>query len=56
MVMTRFFSLQSDTPAVSDLRSSSEEQLTAAAKTGKRAPLESFASATSQESSVSPIG
>jgi RNA polymerase sigma factor (sigma-70 family) len=37
--MTTFFSVQSDTPAVSDLRAWSEEQLLAAAKTGRRAPF-----------------
>ena len=39
MVMTTFFSVQSDTSAVSDLRVWSEEQLIAAAKTGRRAPF-----------------
>ena len=39
MVMTTFFSVQSDTSAVSDLRAWSEEQLIAAAKTGRRAPF-----------------
>ena len=39
MVMTTFFSTQSDTSAVSDLRAWSEEQLIAAAKTGSRAPF-----------------
>ena len=39
MVMTTFFSAQSDTSAVSDLRAWSEEQLIAAAKTGRRAPF-----------------
>ena len=39
MVMTTFFSVQSDTAAVSDLRAWSEEQLIAAAKTGRRAPF-----------------
>ena len=34
-----FFSAQSDTAAVSDLRAWSEEQLIAAAKTGRRAPF-----------------
>jgi RNA polymerase sigma-70 factor, ECF subfamily len=38
-VMTTFFSVQSDTSAVCDLRAWSEEQLIAAAKTGKRAPF-----------------
>src|SRR6267378_158670 len=37
--MTTFFSAQSDTSAVSDLRPWSEEQLIAAAKTGRRAPF-----------------
>jgi RNA polymerase sigma-70 factor (ECF subfamily) len=37
--MTTFFSVQSDTSAVSDLRAWSEEQLIAAAKTGRRAPF-----------------
>ena len=37
--MTTFFSVQSDTSAVSDLRAWSEEQLIAAAKTGKRVPF-----------------
>src|ERR1700737_4946333 len=37
--MSTFFSLQSDTAAVSDLRAWSEEQLIAAAKTGRRAPF-----------------
>jgi RNA polymerase sigma factor (sigma-70 family) len=37
--MTTFFSVQSDTSAVSDLREWSEEQLIAAAKTGRRAPF-----------------
>src|SRR5882762_2631332 len=37
--MTTFFSVQSDTSAVSDLRVWSEEQLIAAAKTGRRAPF-----------------
>ena len=39
MVMTTFLSVKSDTPAMSDLRAWSEEQLIAAAKTGKRAPF-----------------
>ena len=39
MVMTTFFSVQSDTSVVSDLRAWSEEQLIAAAKTGRRAPF-----------------
>ena len=39
MAMTTFFSVQSDTSAVSDLRAWSEEQLIAAAKTGRRAPF-----------------
>src|SRR5215469_5371343 len=37
--MTTFFSAQSDTSAVRDLRAWSEEQLIAAAKTGRRAPF-----------------
>src|SRR3984893_9772498 len=37
--MTTFFSVQSDTSAVGDLRAWSEEQLVAAAKTGRRAPF-----------------
>jgi RNA polymerase sigma-70 factor (ECF subfamily) len=37
--MTTFFSVQSDASAVSDLRAWSEEQLVAAAKTGRRAPF-----------------
>jgi RNA polymerase sigma-70 factor (ECF subfamily) len=37
--MTTFFSAQSDTSAVSDLRAWSEEQLIAAAKIGRRAPF-----------------
>src|SRR6202521_5612138 len=37
--MTTFFSVQSDTSAVCDLRAWSEEQLIAAAKTGSRAPF-----------------
>src|SRR6266404_4234901 len=37
--MTTFFSVESDTSAVSDLRAWSEEQLIAAAKTGRRAPF-----------------
>jgi RNA polymerase sigma factor (sigma-70 family) len=39
VVMTTFFSVQSDTSVVSDLRAWSEEQLIAAAKTGRRAPF-----------------
>ena len=39
MVMATFLSVKSDTPAMSDLRAWSEEQLIAAAKTGKRAPF-----------------
>ena len=39
MEMTSFFSVQNDTSAVSDLRAWSEEQLLAAAKTGRRAPF-----------------
>jgi RNA polymerase sigma-70 factor, ECF subfamily len=39
VVMTTFFPVQSDTSAVSDLRGWSEEQLIAAAKTGRRAPF-----------------
>jgi RNA polymerase sigma-70 factor, ECF subfamily len=39
VVMTTFFSVQSETSAVSDLRAWSEEQLIAAAKTGRRAPF-----------------
>ncbi len=39
MVMTTFFSVQSDTSVVSDLRAWSEEQLIAAAKIGRRAPF-----------------
>ena len=39
MVMTTFFSVQRDTSAVSDLRGWSEQQLIAAAKTGRRAPF-----------------
>jgi RNA polymerase sigma-70 factor (ECF subfamily) len=38
-VMSTFFSAQSDTAAVSDLRTWSEEQLIAAAKSGRRAPF-----------------
>src|SRR5882672_618744 len=37
--MTTFFSVESDTSAVSDLRVWSEEQLIAAAKSGRRAPF-----------------
>src|SRR5580692_12237783 len=37
--MTTFFSVQSYTSAVSDLRGWSEQQLIAAAKTGRRAPF-----------------
>ncbi|HWO29614.1 MAG TPA: RNA polymerase sigma factor [Candidatus Acidoferrum sp.] len=37
--MTTFFSVQSDTSVVSDLRAWSEEQLIAAAKAGRRAPF-----------------
>src|ERR1700682_4830399 len=37
--MSTFFSAQSDAAAVSDLRAWSEEQLIAAAKTGRRAPF-----------------
>jgi RNA polymerase sigma-70 factor (ECF subfamily) len=37
--MTTLFSVQSDAAAVSDLRAWSEEQLIAAAKTGRRAPF-----------------
>jgi RNA polymerase sigma factor (sigma-70 family) len=39
VLTTTFFSVQSDTAAVSDLRAWSEEQLIAAAKTGRRAPF-----------------
>jgi RNA polymerase sigma factor (sigma-70 family) len=39
VVMTTFFSVRSDPSAVSDLRAWSEEQLIAAAKTGRRAPF-----------------
>jgi RNA polymerase sigma-70 factor, ECF subfamily len=39
VVMTTFFPVQSDTSAVNDLRGWSEEQLIAAAKTGRRAPF-----------------
>ena len=39
MVMTTFFSVQSDTSAVRDLRACSQEQLITAAKTGRRAPF-----------------
>jgi RNA polymerase sigma-70 factor, ECF subfamily len=38
-VMSTFFPAQSDAAAVSDLRAWSEEQLIAAAKTGRRAPF-----------------
>jgi len=38
-VTSTFFSAQSDAPAVSDLRAWSEEQLIAAAKTGRQAPF-----------------
>jgi RNA polymerase sigma-70 factor (ECF subfamily) len=38
-VISTFFSEQSDTSAVNDLRAWSEEQLIAAAKTGRRAPF-----------------
>src|SRR5258707_15541327 len=37
--MTTFFSVQSDTSAVSDHRAWSEEQLIAADKTGRRSPF-----------------
>src|SRR6202163_4342593 len=37
--MTTFFSVPSDTSAVSDLRAWSEEQLIAAARNGRRAPF-----------------
>src|SRR5215469_17180492 len=37
--MTTFLSVKSDTPAMSDLRAWSEEQLIAVAKIGKRAPF-----------------
>ena len=40
MVMTTFFSMQSDTSVDSDLRAWSEEHLIAAARTGRRAPFE----------------
>lgn len=39
MVMTTFFPVENDTSALSDLRAWSEEQLIAAAKTGRRAPF-----------------
>jgi RNA polymerase sigma factor (sigma-70 family) len=39
VLMTAFFSVQSDTSAVGDLRAWSEEQLIAAAKTGRSAPF-----------------
>jgi RNA polymerase sigma-70 factor, ECF subfamily len=39
VVTTTFFSVQSDTSAVSDLRAWSEKQLIAAAKIGRRAPF-----------------
>jgi hypothetical protein len=39
LVMTTFFAVQSDTSAVNDLRAWSEEELIAAAKTGRRAPF-----------------
>ena len=39
MAMTTFFSVRTDTTAVSDLRAWSEEQLIAAAKTGRQAPF-----------------
>ena len=39
MATTTFFSVQSDTSAVSDLRAWSEKQLVAAAKSGRRAPF-----------------
>jgi RNA polymerase sigma-70 factor (ECF subfamily) len=39
VAMTTFFSAQSDASTVSDLRAWSEEQLIAAAKTGRRAPF-----------------
>ncbi|HXO98153.1 MAG TPA: RNA polymerase sigma factor [Chthoniobacterales bacterium] len=39
MVTSTFFSAQSDAAAVSDLRAWSEEQLIAAAKTGRQAPF-----------------
>jgi len=39
VVMTTFLLVKTDTPAMSDLRAWSEEQLIAAAKTGKRAPF-----------------
>jgi RNA polymerase sigma-70 factor, ECF subfamily len=39
VVMTTFFSVQSDTSAVGDLQAWSEEQLIAAAKAGRRAPF-----------------
>jgi RNA polymerase sigma factor (sigma-70 family) len=39
VAMTTFFPVQSDTSAVSDVRAWSEEQLIAAAKSGKRAPF-----------------
>jgi len=39
VVMTTFFSVQSDAAAVSDLRAWSEKQLIAVAKTGRQAPF-----------------
>jgi RNA polymerase sigma-70 factor (ECF subfamily) len=39
VAMTPFFSVQSDASTISDLRAWSEEQLIAAAKTGRRAPF-----------------
>jgi len=39
VVMTTFFPVENDTSALSDLRAWSEEQLIAAAKTGRRAPF-----------------
>jgi RNA polymerase sigma-70 factor (ECF subfamily) len=39
VVMTTFFSMQNDTSAVSDLRAWSEDQLIAAAKSGRSAPF-----------------
>jgi hypothetical protein len=43
VLMTTFFSAQSDAAAVSDLRARSEGQLIAAAKVGEELPSESFA-------------
>jgi hypothetical protein len=56
VVVSTFLSAHDDTSEVSDLRGWSEEQLIAAAKTGRTDPFGEFCEPMAKRSSVSSIG